>query len=373
MRATWMLLGVLWLGCSVTLTPVPCQDDLHCLESQHCGTEAVCVEGVRTAQMVGESCRAAIWSVAAHASECLGGSVEGFGRLLGPNDVCTSVESSVASGRQVFRPEEFGACLRKLRSKPCGELSLDETNREGERRLDAFAQGTLLKDCPAFEPQVATGGTCANTADCQGGWCDITEGCSGMCRAYIPVSATCTSQDRCEKGSSCSGGRCLLDVESDGRCILGVKCSSGSDTHCENGRCIARRTEGPCVGDEQCSLRYRCARTQPPLGNDSPKECRPVKALGEACEPGALDCAPLSYCDVGSRSCRPAPGSSAPCGWLGGLSGEFVSCLESRCGNSGASIVCLPPAPAGDICGESRECGPTRFCRSGRCAPLWCG
>lgn|GEM_PF-1744001 len=371
MRSALMVLGVLWLGCSVQLSPVPCLDDLQCLPSQHCGLEAVCVDGVRTTQMLGDSCKLAIRTVAAHASTCLGGSVEDFVRLLGPDKVCTSVEASVAAGRQVFRPEAFGTCVRKLLEKPCLDLGRDgeETAEKKERTLEALAQGTLLEQCLAFEPQVAVGGACASTADCQDGWCDAAKACLGVCRAFSRVNETCKDPARCQKGSTCVVDRCLSDVGMGESCGgLWGRCSSESDASCENFLCVERKKEGTCTKDTQCSLGYRCVKTSPLRGEDSPMECRAVKAMGEACDPGAGDCALLSYCDPTSQTCRRAPGRLEPCGFIPGV-GEYVDCLESRCDGS----VCQDPALTEGGCGESRDCGPSRACWKGHCINQWCG
>ncbi|MFP2923638.1 hypothetical protein ACLESO_00175 [Pyxidicoccus sp. 3LG] len=361
MRAAWMMLGVLWLGCSVQLTEVPCLDDLQCLEAEHCGPEAVCVEGARTAQMLGESCRAAVRSAAAHASECLNGAEEDFVRLLGPDAVCVSVEASVAAGRQVFRPELFGECVRGLQRRACGELDPELPSRE-----------TLLQGCPAFEPQVAEGAACTNTADCQGGWCSTTEVCPGVCRAFIPLGEACTSQDRCQRGSSCAGGVCRRDAAVGERCGGGVLCESGADTHCENGWCVEHRKQGACDNHDQCSLRYRCVKTQPALGNSSPKECRPAQALGEACEPGAESCGRLSFCHTGTRTCRSWPTPNESCD-ASNYMGESVFCLEGSCNHISVSPMCVGPDPVGETCVRSLECGPSGTCRDFRCVPLWCG
>ncbi|WNZ62485.1 hypothetical protein QEG98_01135 [Myxococcus sp. MxC21-1] len=363
MRAVWMMLGVLWLGCSVQLTGAPCLDDLNCLEAEHCGPESVCVKGARTAQMLGESCHAAMRSIAARVSECLSGSVEDVIKVIGPTDVCRSVEASVAAGRQVFRPEAFGACVRYLRQdRPCGELS-----------LEMLAQGSLLEGCEAFAPQVAKGGACGNSADCQDGWCSATEACPGVCRPFIPFGEACAaSGDPCQRGSSCEGDICRRYVGEGERCGLGGQCELDSNTYCHDGRCVKRRTEGACEEDEQCSLRYRCVKTHPELGGSSPKECRPVKAPEEACEPDVGGCELFSYCDRGTRRCRSWPGLGAQCGNLSDT-GEFVFCLESRCDPFRLNPVCEGFAPVGGWCMTSVECGPSKACRDRRCVPQWCG
>jgi hypothetical protein len=360
MRAAWMMLGVLWLGCSVQLTGAPCADDLQCPAEQRCGAEAACVEGARTAELLGESCRMAVRAVAARASECIGGAAEDYVKVLGPEVVCQSVEASVAAGRQVFRPEEFGACLRGLRQTPCGNLDLEKVSL-----------GTMLEGCPAFVPQVAAGGACANTADCQGGWCSATDVCPGVCRAFIPFSGACTEEDRCQEGSSCAGGVCRRNAGLEGICTAGVQCDPNSNTYCQDGRCVARKTSGSCTDDAQCALGFRCVKTAPALGNNSPRECRSAKGAGAACEPGAGECALFSYCDAGTRACRSWPGPGERCGDPNGA-GEVTFCLESRCEIFGLPPVCLAYNPVGGGCLTSLDCGPSAACRKFRCVPLWC-
>lgn len=361
MRAAWMMLAVVWLGCSVQLAGAPCSDDLQCAREQHCGPEATCVEGARTAEMLGASCREAVRIVAARASECLSGAVEDFVKVIGPDVVCQSMEESVAEGRQAFRPEEFGACVRTLKQTPCGDLS-----------LETLGLGTLLEGCPAFVSRVEVGGPCGNSADCQEGWCSATDRCPGICRPIIPYSGACTDEDRCQKGSACAGGFCRRYVGLGGVCESGVQCDPNSNTYCQNGRCIERKTSGSCTNSAECALRHQCVRTQPELGEDSPRECRAAKELGAPCAQKTGECGLLAYCDAGTQSCRSWPGPGERCGDPNGT-GEGALCLESRCEFFTAPATCLAYTPVGKGCLTHLECGPSAACRKFRCVPLWCG
>jgi hypothetical protein len=361
MRIAAMMVGVLWLGCSVQLAGAPCADDLQCPKEQRCAPEAVCVEGPRTAEMLEESCQRAVKVVAERVSECFGGTVENFLKVLGPEPVCQSVKASVEGARQAFHPEEFGACVRNLRQVPCGNLSLEK-----------LSLGTLLEGCTALVPQVAAGQPCGNSSDCQGGWCSTAETCPGVCRAFIPYSGACTEGDQCQVGSTCSGGICRRYVGLGGICSATVQCDPNSGTYCQDGRCVEQKGAGaPCNDTTECKPRSQCVKTQPAQGNNSPKECREVKALGEPCAPGAGECALLSYCDAGTRTCRSWPGPGERCADAEGT-GEGSLCLESRCEFFGFPPVCVPYNPAGGGCLTSLDCGPTGACRKFRCTPNWC-
>jgi hypothetical protein len=358
MRIAWVMVAVLGLGCSVQVTGAPCADDLQCPKQQHCAPEAACLDGARSEEMVAESCRQAVRAVAERVGECLGSGTEDVLKLLGPESVCASVEASVASGRQDFKPEEFGACVRNLRQTACGNLDFDK-----------LSLGTMLDGCPAFAPQVSESGECANSADCQNGWCSATDKCPGVCHAFIPYSGACTNADRCQQGSTCSGSVCRRYVGLAGICSGGVPCDPNSNSYCLDGRCVERKTAGACTGNDECAARHACVKTQPAQGNNSPKECRPVKALNEPCEPGAGECATLSFCDAGTRTCISWPGPGERCGDPNGT-GESALCLETRC--DFFSSVCLPYVDVGGGCFTSLDCGPSRSCRGFRCVPIWC-
>lgn len=361
MRIAAVMLGVLWLGCSVQLAGAPCADDLQCPKEQRCGLEATCAEGPRTEALLEESCQLAVKAVAERVSECFGSAAENALKVLGPEVVCRSVQASVEGARQTFRPEEFGTCVRNLRQASCGNLGLEK-----------LALGTLLEGCTALVPQVAEGQPCGNSADCQGGWCSTAETCPGVCRAFIPYSGACTDGDQCQPGSTCSGGVCRRYAGLGGICNAGVQCDPTSGAYCQEGRCVEQKSSGsPCMDIAECKVGHLCVKTQPAQGTNSPRECRAAKALGEPCELGAGECALFSYCDAGTRTCRSWPGPGERCADAEDT-GEISLCLESRCELFGFPPVCLPYNPSGGGCLSSLDCGPAGACRKFRCTPSWC-
>lgn len=362
MRA-WMvgLLGVLWLGCSVEVVGAPCDDDLQCPVEQHCGPERTCEDGARTEDMLVESCRAALVELATRADACFGGTAEGYQRVVDPSRVCASVEASVREGRLEFLPGQLGACQRRLRELPCGQTSL---------ALDGF----LLGECAAFVPRVEEGAACGSSAECGGGWCRTANTCPGTCARFIPFGAACTAADQCQPGSVCASGTCRRYAGPGEPCTAGVQCDPDTDTVCgAEGRCVERRQSGACTANAECATGYVCTRTQPAAKDQSPRECRPVKSLGDACEPGAQECELLHYCDAETRRCRPWPAVGSACGDVNNT-GEFALCLGARCAfGSFFQLICQPYAAPGEGCLSSLDCGPVAACRQSVCTPTWCG
>ncbi|MFY0575478.1 hypothetical protein ACN28S_14925 [Cystobacter fuscus] len=158
-----------------------------------------------------ESCRTAMETLARRADQCHGGKTpESYQRLADAESVCASVVASVQAGRQAFVPERFGACVRQLRDVPCGALTLEE-----------FTQGNLLARCEALEPQAAEGSACGGNLDCQGGWCDTSAGCPGVCKRYVPAGSACDGSVPCQPGSTCALNVCRASAN------LGESCAWG--------------------------------------------------------------------------------------------------------------------------------------------------
>jgi hypothetical protein len=355
------VLGLVWLGCSVQVVGAPCDDDLQCPREQHCGPARTCEEGARTQDMLVESCRAALVELATRADACFGGTAEGYQQVVDPAVVCASVEAGVRAGRLEFVPDQLAACQRRLRELPCGEAA---------RALD----GLLLDECAAFVPRVQDGAACGSTAECSGGWCKTANTCPGTCTRFIPVGGACTPESRCQPGSLCASGICRRDAGLGESCAAGVRCDPDSNTYCgPESRCVERRTSGACTRPEECAAGHVCARTQPELRDQSPRECRPVKSQGEECQPGAQECELLHYCDAGTRRCRPWPGAGSACGDVNDT-GEFALCLGARCAlGSFFQLICQPYLAPGERCLSDLDCGGAAACRQGACTPTWCG
>lgn len=108
-----------------------------------------------------------------------------------------SIKASVSSGRSVYHADRMGACLEKLRAASCESLRTASVGFSGNDDCEA-----------AFEPKVAVGGSCGDSADCIGGWCEgARNGTLGKCVATKADGQPCVVSDECTSGS-CSGGSC---------------------------------------------------------------------------------------------------------------------------------------------------------------------
>ncbi len=373
MRA-WLTVMLLALaGCSVQVTDAPCQDDLQCPTGQRCVPKAddprdgTCVQGARTEENLLDSCRLAMRTLAWKADQCFGGMEPNGGTAdshltqLDAESVCASVVASIQKGQQTFVPEQFGACLRRLRETPCGGLTLDDLTR-----------GNLLARCEALKPQAMEGGACGNNLDCQDGWCDTSSGCPGVCKKYAPAGGSCDGNVLCQPGSTCSLGVCRTYVGLNESCSWGKRCTPESDTACVDNLCVARKTSGTCKSADECATGYTCVRLSPGEGGgDSKRECRPARGLDEPCQPGVSECGGLLYCDAKTSRCQLWRESGQSCGDVD-KSGEEALCLGSRCISVVFQLVCKAYVEFGQTCSSDGECGPTGACRNKACVTTWC-
>jgi hypothetical protein len=164
-----------------------------------------------------------------------GGFIDGF--------LTPVLVDSVEAGRLVYHGDRFAACLEAMAEMSCAEL-------HGGMADDLGFAGC---DDP-FEGQVADGEACANDVDCvsdhcsgdsvdldgnpmlgtcgrepgagdpcddgecaDDAWCDRTTA-TATCRAPLPDSSTCSSDDQCQSG------RCLGADQGDGSCGTAAVC-----------------------------------------------------------------------------------------------------------------------------------------------------
>ncbi|MCI0670173.1 MAG: hypothetical protein L0Y64_06910 [Myxococcaceae bacterium] len=366
MRAWMGAVAFLWLGCTVQTVGAPCEDDLQCPTGQHCSILATCKEGARSVEQLGESCTQLMEELVARAGVCHGSPRDASLRAVDAKGMCASLQRSVAEGRLDFVPEQFGACARAARAADCAIVTHVAWAREG-----------LLAVCPAFVPKVAGGAACSSSAECVDGWCDTKSACPGVCKRYVPAGSPCTAQDLCAPGSTCVSDECRTDAKLAEACpLFGVQCAA--DAFCGDGStCEARKTSGACTargwdGHAECALGHHCVPVDPQAGADSPRECRPVKELGETCTPGAHECGALLYCDDASRTCQSYPGAGAACG-NPQRTGETVGCLGTQCSAAGwFENACQPYQPSGVGCLTDDACGPGGTCHDWKCTPFWC-
>ncbi|MFY2564100.1 hypothetical protein ACN469_41300 [Corallococcus terminator] len=311
--------------------------------------------------MLAESCKEAAEQIAIHASKCLKGTVEGFRSVIAPTEACASIEASVAAGRQRFQPEKFGECVRAIQERDCEDIDPEH-----------LAPGMLFEGCPAFAAQAELNSACASTADCGDGWCDLSAGCLGVCRAYASAGGACTTQDECAPGSYCFKDKCLAAAKEGESCNKTVKCESGLSLGCSGSeKCVKRKDSGPCKEDGECLAGSQCLSLQS-SGN---KECHPTKAPEDSCVVGTGECGAISFCDKGTNTCQQYPGPGKPCGYLLDIPDVLVTCLDSVC-KFGTSLIdgrCQTPFfPLGQRCNTNVECGRENACHNDICVRQWC-
>ncbi|WNG48115.1 hypothetical protein F0U60_31225 [Archangium minus] len=360
MRA-WLtvVMMVALAGCSVQVTGAPCEDDLQCPSAQRCTPEGHCVAGARSGEHLLESCRTAMETLARRANQCYGGPPDSYQRLVDTESVCASVVASVQTSRQSFLPEQFGACVRRLRDLPCGALTLEE-----------FSQGNLLARCDALAPQVAEGGSCGGNMDCQDGWCDTSASCPGVCKRYVPAGSGCDGSVPCQPGSTCSLNVCRAYANLGESCAWGVRCAPEANAACVNNVCVVRKEAGACASADECAPGQACVKLE--SGATAPRECRPARGLDEPCTPGAFECGGLLYCEAASARCRPWRELGQTCFNPDGTA-ELALCLGSRCAfGAFGQLVCQQYVAPGEACLLDVDCGPLGSCHNKVCVATWC-
>jgi MYXO-CTERM domain-containing protein len=145
------------------------------------------------------------------------------------------VQTSVTQKRAVYEQSKVDACLQTIRSATCDVLNM--TNRL-----------TGVPGCDSFvTPLVPLGGTCTQSYECIGGWCQLpTGGGDGVCTATVAAGQSCTAgTDSCAPGLKCDNEGTPND-HSDDVCVqpgaVGAVCTDG--TMCASGICSSSGGSG---------------------------------------------------------------------------------------------------------------------------------
>jgi len=149
--------------------------------------------------------------------------------------------------------------------------------------------------------------------------------CPGTCLTVDPtrdptpgqIGDTCSLLEQCISGLVCEGDGGPIDAVSSLPDAMGT-CQPPADS-------------GPCDFDDQC--RGKCAGTNQSTTVGS---CVPWKALGDACTPGAKECAAGTYCGS-ENSCQLLAAVGEACA---GNAGEGMDCLDGYCDPQ--SLHCAP-------------------------------
>ncbi|MFO0684343.1 MAG: hypothetical protein U0234_19985 [Sandaracinus sp.] len=219
-------------------------------------------------------------------------------------------------------------------------------------------------DCrAALHGTLATGASCARTAECTQGICS----CAGVCVDFAQRGASCAAAP-CDAGLRCTAAG-ICDADTSARPGVGQACDAlgGCDgaLRCSGGICrTLRGLRQAGVGDAcvnafdggnvdpatQCGLGLFC-------DFDHGSVCAANPSAGESC--GGQAVCPQGYACQGSpQTCAAVQSEGADCFDPSACVPEDV-CIVS---------VCTPRQPLGGTCGQDEECFSRRCAPDGRCA-----
>ncbi|MBK7401770.1 MAG: hypothetical protein IPJ34_37335 [Myxococcales bacterium] len=185
----------------------------------------------------------------------------------------------------------------------------------------------------------ASGGSCAQAADCASRACSATETVCGTCASPVGTGASCGAPALCAYDAVCAG-QCIAVVGLDEACDTTKVCTNG--TLCKAGKCVK------------------------------------AGGVGAACKKGS-DCDVLQDldCNRTSGSCEKVTlvGAGEDCPWF--TSGPPIKCGHgTRCqGPTGGTGKCVAVKADGEACAPSDQCAPGASCLAGKCgfaSPLSC-
>jgi hypothetical protein len=271
------------------------------------------------------------------AAQCLGGLEADWAAQLGTSTFCTEVGAAVAAGSVKYDATEGSSCLTALANVDCATVT---TVNSQPAACTAALTG-----------MVATGGACHANLDC--GATDYCSGlggasasCSGTCAAQLTTGTSCTASDVCAEGSACAGSP-LVCTTIPAPVAKGATCLYDSST----------KKAAPA-----CQLGLAC--------NLSSFTCVEPIAPGDPCAPGQGECAPFTYCDPTSKTCKADPTTGGKCGDVAGE--DPIPCIgQTYCKGASTTAtngVCAALIAGGASC-ESTLLAPVGGqCASGSCS-----
>ncbi len=349
----------------------------------------------------------------------LGPPPKGTSHLVWSEAQLAHQRASIAAGRLTFDPSALADCIAAYTTGSC-EPEISQS--PGQR-------------CIFVRAHVAAGGACSSWDECIDGHCSAQTGCMGHCVAHKQRGEVCSRSgndglcddaDYCDYGAHPQvggAGVCKPRKPAGAECIEWNSCRTdlqcigyhvtrlepGAPEEIHPGKCAARGGTGaPCRPNESdCAPTFACAletKTCAPRSTSTctaPRTCgdglacddleagwdkrgvwhathagtcKPLLAIGAACDPNALDtrCPMTTRCDVTSRTCAPFGDLGDRCqptvGCFGDLycDGKTTTCSR-KIQLGGACPVQPKDFEAIDPC-ESGVCDPRRHvCVAGKC------
>jgi len=213
---------------------------------------------------------------------------------------------------------------------------------------------------------------CHSYNDCDGGQCDFSLACPGVCRPYVDVSGPCDSKTQfCNPATgTCGSNSTCIAFTHPG---LGEACGQ-TGAYCNRvvawcdatNHCAPLKTSGACGSSNECGLGYNCA------GPQKATMCQPAVSLGGSCTPGYGECQYPGACDASTHSCVERS-TNDPCGQIN--LPETQTCVASSCVYQTVTTgTCLAYRNDGESCGttSTANCSASSRCRSGTCSPTEC-
>lgn len=195
-----------------------------------------------------------------------------------------------------------------------------------------FVRGNSQPEACAFTGSLANGKACGSEAQCQSGYCNLTNGTCGTCAPRATTGGACTSTYGCQNGLVCNSSKvCAKPLASGGSCTATSDCAAG--LVCVSGKCAA-----PVALGQPCTL----------------GACN--EDVGEFCN-GQV-CAKLQLAATGQ-----------PCGFVNGKEVECSGGGTCRLAQGQQQGTCVAPAKDGASCDATNgpDCLSPASCDNGKC------
>ena len=123
--------------------------------------------------------------------------------------LANQLQSSVTAGRVIYHGDKMAACLKATQAQSCADA-----------RTGMSVAGAMTNCDGAFEPKVALGGACTDSAECIGGFCGVTDpnAVMGICVAKVANGAACQSDGMCTSDNCGAGNVCEPPAPGGGLC-----------------------------------------------------------------------------------------------------------------------------------------------------------
>jgi hypothetical protein len=123
--------------------------------------------------------------------------------------LATALQSSVTAGRIIYHGDKMAACLKATQAQSCADA-----------RTGMSVAGAMTNCDGAFEPKVALGSACTDSAECIGGFCGVTDpnAAMGICVAKVANGSPCGSDGMCTSDNCGASKVCEPPAPSGGLC-----------------------------------------------------------------------------------------------------------------------------------------------------------